>query len=184
MPRCVSTKDLWALRSQPRTLQITDLDAVLSLFKTSLRTSNQHLTSATLYALPSLLPLIVARNASTNSNGPLSSSSSSGIDMYALRQVFGAFLTPGGIVDRLGDKERLQAKARESLVLIGGYAYRAGSSSTFLSKSTKGGETPLAAFERVVKETGLASKVWKVREQVSRASHHLRHLSSPCDSRS
>jgi CLIP-associating protein 1/2 len=76
------------------------------------------------------------------------------------------FLTSGGIIDRLGDKERAQAKARESLVLLGGYAFRAGMSSNFTSKSGKSVETPVTIFERTLRESGLASKVWKVREQV------------------
>ena len=76
-----------------------------------------------------------------------------------------AFLPAGGVIDRLGDKEKVQAKARETLVLLGGYAFRAGGS-TISTKSGKGQETPLSIFERVLKEGGLASKVWKVREQV------------------
>ncbi|RXW25151.1 hypothetical protein EST38_g686 [Candolleomyces aberdarensis] len=160
--------------------EIPDVDAVLTLFKACLRTSNQHLTNATLYAIPPLLPLIVTRSAATlQSNPPLASSSSANgssgfIDVSTLRQVFMTFLTSGGIIDRLGDKERAQAKARESLVLLGGYAFRAGASSNFTSKSGKNVETPMAIFERTLKESGLASKVWKVREQSILTLVHLR----------
>lgn len=151
-------------------LQIPDVDAILSLFKACLRTSNQHLSNATLNALPSLLPLIIARNVGPlQSNAPLASSSSgssSVIDVPTLRQALSAFLPSGGIIDRLGDKEKAQAKAREALVLLGGYAFRANVNSAFSSKSGKGPETPMMVFERVLKESGLASKVWKIREQV------------------
>ena len=67
------------------------------------------------------------------------------------------------MIDRLGDKERAQLKARDTLVLLGGFAFRSGSSS---AKAGKGVETPIAIFERFLKEGGLTSKVWKVREQV------------------
>jgi len=77
-----------------------------------------------------------------------------------------AFLPTGGLIDRLGDKERAMQKAREALVLIGGYAFRAGGSSALSFKQGKGPEPPIMAFERALREGGLASKVWKVREQV------------------
>jgi CLIP-associating protein 1/2 len=83
-----------------------------------------------------------------------------------LRYAVTAFLPPGGIVDRLGDKERPQAKAREALVILGGYAFRAGGPSVLASKSGKGVDTPLMIFERCIREGGLANKVWKIREQV------------------
>ena len=69
------------------------------------------------------------------------------------------------MIDRLGDKERAQLKARDTLVILGGFAFRSGSGSAVF-KAGKGVETPIAIFERLLKEVGLASKVWKVREQV------------------
>jgi len=78
-----------------------------------------------------------------------------------------AFLPPGGVIDRLGEREKVQVKARETLVILGGYAFRSGAGSTFSAKAGKGSETPIAIFERYLKEGGLASKVWKVREQVA-----------------
>jgi CLIP-associating protein 1/2 len=86
-----------------------------------------------------------------------------------LRQLLNALLPVGGVFDRLGDKEKAQTKARETLVLLGGFAFRSSGSSIIMSKSVKdkGAETPLAMFERFMKEGGLGSKVWKVREQVN-----------------
>jgi CLIP-associating protein 1/2 len=78
-----------------------------------------------------------------------------------------AFLPPGGVIDRLGEREKVQVKARETLVILGGYAFRSGAGSTSSAKAGKGSETPIALFERYLKEGGLASKVWKVREQVA-----------------
>lgn len=89
------------------------------------------------------------------------------MDAATLRQVLNAFLPAGGVIERLGDKERAQAKARETLVVLGGLAFRTGGSSTMSSKSRdKGPETPIMIFERFMREGGLSSKVWKVKEQV------------------
>ena len=146
--------------------------------KTCLRTSNQHLTTAVLSALPPLIPLLVSRTVISHPrhvSSPSASSSTSSsppsavIDAATLRQVLNAFLPVGGLLERLGDKERSQTKARESLVILGGLAFRLGSGSTMLStgsKGTRGPETPLAIFERFLREGGLGSKAWKVREQV------------------
>lgn len=108
---------------------------------------------------------------STQPRSPSSSTSSvspSGVvDLATLRQVLNTFLPAGGVIDRLGDKEKAQLKARECLVIMGGLAFRTGSGSVMSSKlKDKGPETPLMIFERFLKEGGLASKVWKVREQV------------------
>lgn len=90
------------------------------------------------------------------------------VDAVTLRQVLAAFLPTGGVIDRLGDKEKAQTKARDTLVTLGGLAFRTGGSSMMSTKSRdKGLETPLMIFERYMREVGLASKVWKVREQVS-----------------
>jgi CLIP-associating protein 1/2 len=157
-------------------LQIPDSDAILNLLKTCLRTSNQHLTTATISAIPPLLPLLITISAAhpqtqhALSNSTSSSSVSSTIDAFSLRQVLLAFLPAGGILDRLGDtREKPRDKARESLVILGGYAFRCGGSSSLFSKSRdlKGLETPLAIFDRFLKEAGLSSKVWRVREQAS-----------------
>ncbi|KAF8631147.1 hypothetical protein AX15_002493 [Amanita polypyramis BW_CC] len=154
-------------------IQIDDPDALVNVFKTCLRTANQLLTTATLSALPSLLPLLITRplNAHPHSAISLSKSTSSAssviIDAVTLRQALNAFLPAGGIIERLGDKEKVQAKARECLVILGGLAFRVAPASALNSRSinSKAPETPLMIFERFLKEAGLSSKVWKVREQ-------------------
>jgi CLIP-associating protein 1/2 len=154
--------------------QVSDPDAIINILKSSLRTSNVHLTNATLSALPTILSLLISH--STNhaqlSAPSLSSSVSTAsvgfsgvLDVVTLRQALTSFLPAGGVIDRLGDKERAQLKARDTLVILGGFAFRSGSGSA-ISKASKGVETPIAIFERLLKEVGLASKVWKVREQV------------------
>ncbi|CAA7260161.1 unnamed protein product [Cyclocybe aegerita] len=169
-------------------LEIPDADTLIGILKACLRTSNLHLTNATLSALPAILPSLITRPsglAQSNIVNPAASSSTSsaspsgGFDTVTLRSALNAFLPTGGVVDRLGDKEKTQAKARETLVLLGGYAFRASSGSTISTKSGKMQETPIAIFERVLREGGLASKVWKVREQSIltlvhiRRAHHL-----------
>jgi CLIP-associating protein 1/2 len=113
-------------------------------------------------------PTQSASNASLPASSTTSFVSSAAFDVPVLRSALTAFLPTGGVIDRLGDKEKAQANARESLVLLGGYAFRAGG-----TKLGKGQETPLTFFERVLKEGGLGSKVWKVREQVSCMDIHL-----------
>ncbi|PPQ79539.1 hypothetical protein CVT25_003421 [Psilocybe cyanescens] len=167
--------------------EITDPEALINILKASLRTSNLHLTNATLSALPTILPPLITRpsNAYARSNTPVQNSSStssvspsSSIDLSTLRSALTSFLQPGGVIDRLGDREKAQLKARETLVILGGYAFRAGGTNA-LPKSGKGVEPPIAMFERFIKEGGLASKVWKVREQSIftlvhiRRTHHL-----------
>lgn len=78
-----------------------------------------------------------------------------------------AFLPPGnGLVDRLGEKEKPKEKAREILVLLGGFAFRCSGSSVLGKSRDKGPETPLMIFERFLREGGFGSKVWRIREQV------------------
>ncbi|KAJ6516109.1 clasp N terminal-domain-containing protein [Mycena sanguinolenta] len=163
-------------------IEINDPDGLIQVLKTCLRTSNQHLTIATLSALPPLLPLLITPTAGNGQNALSQSTSSLGhspmVDAHTLRQILMAFLPPGGLIERLGDKEKAQLKARESLVILGGLAFRAGASvgSTMSNKSTnaKGAETPLMIFERFIREIGLASKVWKVREQSILTLVHIR----------
>ncbi|KAH9999414.1 clasp N terminal-domain-containing protein [Russula vinacea] len=166
---------------------IPDADAVIQTFRACLRVSHQHLQAATLSALPPLLPLLLS-NVQTRSAAPpasasasTSSAGSSSIDSYTLRQALVAFLPTGGIIDRLGDaRERSREKARESLAILGGLAFRAGGGSTLTaSKSGKTQETALQTYERLLKEIGLTSKAWRVREQSVltlvdiRRAHHL-----------
>ncbi|THV03303.1 hypothetical protein K435DRAFT_651641 [Dendrothele bispora CBS 962.96] len=171
-------------------IEISDSDALINVLKACLRTSNQHLTTATLNVLPILLPLIISRplhlsfqprsgNGQSSVHSSTSSTSpSSMVDMFTLRQVLNAFLPTGGLFERLGDKERAQVKARETLILLGGYAFRSSASSSTLSTgskiSGKGPETPMAMYERFLRESGLGSKAWKVREQSILVLVHIR----------
>jgi CLIP-associating protein 1/2 len=84
-----------------------------------------------------------------------------------LRQVMNAFLPAPGVFERLGDsREKARDKARETLVILGGLAFRAPSSVSKM-KDTKGHEPPIAIFERFFRDSGFGSKVARVREQVS-----------------
>ncbi|KAI9510431.1 clasp N terminal-domain-containing protein [Russula earlei] len=164
---------------------IPDADAVIQTFKACLRVSHQHLQAATLAALPPLLPLLLSnvhtRPAALSASASTSSAGSSSIDSFTLRQALIAFLPTGGIIDRLGDaRERSREKARESLAILGGLAFRAGGGSALAaSKSGKSQETAMQMLERLLKEIGLASKAWRVREQSIltlvdiRRAHHL-----------
>ena len=119
--------------------------------------------TATLTALPSFIPLLVT--------GKLDNSDAQ-VDVNLLRQILTAFLPTGGLIDRLGDnRERAREKARESLVALGGLAFRCAPTSLLVSTrgrdAGKGPETPMMIWERFIREGGLQSKVWRVREQVN-----------------
>lgn len=169
-------------------VQIPDPDALITVLKTCLRTANQHLTTATLSAFPPLLPLLISRPTGPSPSGsqpslsPAASTSSvqsSVVDVHTLRQVLTALLPSGGVIDRLGDsREKARDKARETLVILGGLAFRAGGGSSVLGKGGKGPETPLMILERFLREVGLASKVWRVREQVRPRNHS--YCEGPC----
>lgn len=163
--------------------QITDSDALITVLKACLRTPNQHLTTATLSALPPLLPLLITHSAvglgASSSTSPVASTSSvtaSIIDVPLLRHVLHAFLPTGGVIDRLGDsRERARDKARESLAILGGYAFRCNTAtSSIRAKDGKGPETPLMMFEKFLKEGALGSKVSRVREQAILTLVHIR----------
>ncbi|CDO74043.1 hypothetical protein BN946_scf185043.g93 [Trametes cinnabarina] len=167
--------------------EISEHDTLIQAVKACLRTPNQHLTTATLSALPPLIPLLVTRSpaqiplpsSSTSPAASTSSATSSPIDSHAMRQVLTQLMPAGGgVIDRLGDsKEKARDKARETLVVMGGFAFRCGSPGTSVMKSSrdgKGPETPLQLFERFLKEGGLASKVWRVREQSILVLVHIR----------
>ncbi|KAL0949584.1 hypothetical protein HGRIS_009633 [Hohenbuehelia grisea] len=166
-------------------IEINDPDDVITVFKTCLRTSNNHLSAATVSAILPLIPVLTSRHFNLHQSQPAltrstssstsSTAQSSHTDVATLRQVLTAFLPSGGLVDRLGDKERVQQKAREALVLLGGLAFRSGPSNPNSVKARDGKvETPLMIFERCLKEGGLKSKVWKVREQSILTLVHIR----------
>ena len=157
--------------------KVPDAEAIISTLKACLKISHQHLTTAAVSVIPPLLPLIIASGQQHHrpthqrslSNSTSTSSTTTSIDAFNLRQALTTFLTPGGLFERLGDnREKPRDKARESLVLLGGYAFKVAGGSAFASKSTssKGPETPLATFERFMKDSGFGSKVWRIREQV------------------
>lgn len=161
--------------------KVPDAEAVISTLKACLKISHQHLTTAAVSVIPSLLPLIIASGQQNHrqthqrslSNSTSASSTTTSIDAFNLRHALTTFLTPGGLFERLGDsREKPRDKARDALVLLGGYAFKFAGGSAFASKSTssKGPETPLAMFERFMKESGFGSKVWRIREQV-RCAH-------------
>lgn len=75
-------------------------------------------------------------------------------------------------LEKLGDgKERVRELARKALVELGSSAYVASngigmSNSTSLSKG-KEVETPLAIYERFLRDNGLGAKSPRIKEQVS-----------------
>lgn len=152
---------------------------MINALKTCLRASNQLLTAATLSCLPQLIPLLVSRTSFHQAHHPqqLASASSStssayspSIDSVSLRHILNAFLPAGGLLDRLGEaREKTRDKARETIIVIGGLAFRTGGPNAQSSRirDPKAVETPIMIFERYVKEAGLSSKVWRVREQVN-----------------
>ena len=87
-----------------------------------------------------------------------------------LRQALNAFLPAGGIIERLGDnREKAREKAKEALLVIGSVVFKtAGPQPAGASrgKEAKGPETPLQVYERCLREQGLVSKSWRIREQV------------------
>jgi CLIP-associating protein 1/2 len=94
-------------------------------------------------------------------------------DAAVLRQALAALLPSGGLVDRLGDnREKARENARQALVVLGGVVFShsglgASAAQSLKGKeSMKGPEPPMAILERFLRELGLASKVWRVREQV------------------
>lgn len=154
-------------------LQIADPEPLITALKACLRVANQHLTTATLSAIPPLLPLIIHRPNGTPSAStrPVSSSSStpsssgSSYDVSVLRHIMSAFLPSPGVFERLGDaRSKARDKARETLVTIGGFAFRSSPSISKLGNG-KGPEPPIIIFERFLRDNGLSSKVWRVREQ-------------------
>lgn len=131
------------------------------------------MTTATLSALPPFFPLLT-----TGTGGDRDAT----VDSATLRHVLIAFLPAGGLIDRLGDaRERAREKAREAMVVLGGLAFRCGSPSLLASTrhrdAGKGPETPLMVWERFLREGGLQSKVWRVREQVNQLERS--HMEKP-----
>jgi len=87
----------------------------------------------------------------------------------------------------LGDnREKARENARQALVVLGGivFSHSGLSASTAQSlkgkESVKGPEPPMAILERFIKDLGLASKVWRVREQVyTTPTRHIKPKLTP-----
>jgi CLIP-associating protein 1/2 len=129
--------------------------------KASVRFPNQHIYTASLSAIAALFPVLVTSDAAEHTTFTAH-------DVAVLRHGLLAFLSPGGILDRLGDnREKPRDCAREALVSAGNVAFKYSSHTPGKStQSAKGPETPLAIFERSMRDLGFGSKVSRVREQV------------------
>ncbi|KAG8941932.1 suppressor of tub2 mutation, partial [Tulasnella sp. 419] len=142
---------------------ITDIDGVIAALKQCLRTPNQLLTTATLLAIPSFVQHLLTQH--------LASASSSAHGAHNIRQALLAFLPSGGVIDRLGETcEKARDAARAALVSITGAAFKS-STATHSTHSArgkevaKGQESSMAIVEKHLKELGLGSKGFRVREQ-------------------
>lgn len=147
------------------------------MLKSCLRISNQHLSSATLSAIQAYIPLIT-QPASPN---PSTDGAMAAADPHAahnLRHALLAFLPSGGVIDRLGEaREVTRTIARETIVILGSAALRLSGANPTGSLRGKESlrnhpEVPFAPFEKFIKELGTGSKVWRVREQVTRPFIH------------
>ncbi|KZT33731.1 hypothetical protein SISSUDRAFT_992747, partial [Sistotremastrum suecicum HHB10207 ss-3] len=147
-------------------LEIAEHDGILNALKSCLRTANSHVSSAALVTTHSFVELFES-NLGGHANA------------IAVRPVLGALLHTGGVVEKLGEaREKNRDKAQHILVILAGLASKASagslSSATRGKETGKGNETPLAVFERLFKENGLGSKVWRVREQCILTLVHIR----------
>ncbi|KAG9014262.1 suppressor of tub2 mutation [Tulasnella sp. JGI-2019a] len=148
-----------------------DIDGIIAALKSCLRTPNHHLTTAALGVLPTLFRRLATYTPpaagddvgmGTTSPAPGGRSSAS---LHQLRQALLAFLPSGGVLDRLGDqREKARDTAREAFVAIAEVAYNC-SPQTGSKIKDKSHEPPLAIVEKHVKELGLASKSFRIREQ-------------------
>jgi CLIP-associating protein 1/2 len=128
------------------------------------RIPNQYIYTASLSAIAALFPILVTSDAAEHTTFTAH-------DVAVLRHGLLAFLSPGGILDRLGDnREKARDCAREALVSAGNVAFKYSSHTPIhpgkSTQSAKGPETPLAIFERSMRDLGFGSKVSRVREQV------------------
>ncbi|KAG8790721.1 suppressor of tub2 mutation, partial [Serendipita sp. 398] len=75
-------------------VQPTEIEEVIAALKTTLRIPNQHVTTASLSAIAALFPVLIPES----EEGAVNSH-----DATVLRHALSAFLSAGGILDRLGD---------------------------------------------------------------------------------
>ncbi|KIJ56519.1 hypothetical protein M422DRAFT_217939 [Sphaerobolus stellatus SS14] len=148
---------------------IADPEGLIAALNACLRTSNQHLTTATISALIPLFPLLATSGYSELSELSSSNSALNTNETAILRLAVNAFLPPGGIFERLGDtREKARERAKEALIAIGSATFKSSgavSTTTLRGKDSKVPETPLQFYERYLREQGLQSKSWRVREQ-------------------
>lgn len=88
-----------------------------------------------------------------------------------LRQLVNSLLPSGGVLDRLNEtRERSREMARDILVCLGTLCFNSAGGiqpPTIRGRDAqKTPETPLMQFERLLRELGFSSKIWRVREQV------------------
>ncbi|KAG8830341.1 suppressor of tub2 mutation [Serendipita sp. 399] len=139
----------------------TEVEEVITALKTTLRIPNQHISTASLSAIAALFPVLIHETEEGIVNPH---------DAAVLRHALSAFLSAGGVVDRLGDnREKARECAREALVSAGNTVFKsnpnAASTSTKTTHPPKGPEPPLAMFERFLRDLGFSSKGTRVREQ-------------------
>ncbi|KAG9032618.1 suppressor of tub2 mutation, partial [Serendipita sp. 407] len=142
-------------------VQPTEIEEVIAALKTTLRIPNQHVTTASLSAIAALFPVLIPESEEGVVNPH---------DATVLRHALSAFLSAGGILDRLGDnRERARESARDALVSVGNAVFKSNPNAASMGAKTahppKGPEPPLAMFERFLRELGFSSKVNRVREQ-------------------
>lgn len=135
-------------------LHISTYDSISNLLKSLLKNPHQSIFTSSLSLLSVYSPLA---STSTHHSHNLKSLVSNSM-LLAL--------------EKLGDgKERVRELARKALVELGSSAYVASngigmSNSTSLSKG-KEVETPLAIYERFLRDNGLGAKSPRIKEQVS-----------------
>ncbi|KAG8992281.1 suppressor of tub2 mutation, partial [Tulasnella sp. 427] len=161
--------------------ELSDVEGVIAVLKSCLRTSNQLLTAATLAVIPSFIRIISSSASQAasgaGSNPPTPGKTGTSPAVQHLRHAIVAFLPPGGVVDRLGEqREKARDSARLALVEISGAAFQSSPPTvgSRIKDVAKGHETPLALVEKYVKELGLGSKVARVREQTTLALVEVR----------
>jgi hypothetical protein len=107
--------------------QVTDPEALINILKTSLRTSNLHLTNAALSALPAILPSLITRpthaaqfasNASLVASSTTSSVSSGAFDVQFCAQLLAHFSQRVVSLTGLEIKKRLKLKHEKHLFYL------------------------------------------------------------------
>lgn len=127
---------------------ITEAQYICDALKPSLKNQNQQLALAALILIPDLLSII---------------------DTHHSHTVLGLVNSLTTIaLERSGDaKDRVRDAAAKAVVTIGKTALAAPASGASLS-SSRSAETPIVAFERILRDSGIAAKSARIKEQVRR----------------